>query len=153
MANCIYCGQPLLPGTMFCTNCGKPTATQDAAQADATPASEPEAITMESTAQSNYQVPPVAAPAYSTPYSPVPASLDNGEVIGFGDWMLTLFLTTIPIVNIIMLFIWSFGGSTPASKSNWAKARLVWLAIGIVLSILSFVTFGLSMIALISEFS
>ena len=53
-----------------------------------------------------------------------------------GQWMLTLFLTFIPLVGIIMLFVWAFGSSAHPEKSNWAKAMLIWAAIFIGLSIL-----------------
>ena len=44
--------------------------------------------------------------------------MDNREV-SIGDWILTMILTSIPVVNIIMLCIWAFGGeNTPASKRN-----------------------------------
>lgn len=55
--------------------------------------------------------------------------------VSFKDWMITLLLLAIPIVNIIMLFVWGFGGGTNPSKANFAKASLLWMAIGIVLYI------------------
>lgn len=58
--------------------------------------------------------------------------------VSFGSWMLTIFLMMIPLVNIIMLFVWAFGDSNP-SKANYAKASLLWAAIGIVVYILVFV--------------
>ncbi|MBL38022.1 MAG: hypothetical protein CMP07_06395 [Xanthomonadales bacterium] len=53
-----------------------------------------------------------------------------------GQWMLTLLITFIPLVNIIALLIWAFGSSTHPEKSNWAKAMLIWFAIFIGLSLL-----------------
>jgi len=53
-----------------------------------------------------------------------------------GQWMLTLFISFIPLVNIIMFFVWAFGSATPPDKANWAKAMLIWVAIFIGLSIL-----------------
>lgn len=50
--------------------------------------------------------------------------------------MLTLFITFIPLVNIIMLLIWAFGSNTHPEKANWAKAMLAWFVIFIALSIL-----------------
>ena len=47
------------------------------------------------------------------------------EPVSFGDWMLTMLLLVIPIVNIVMLFVWAFGSNTNPSKSNWAKASLL----------------------------
>lgn len=61
---------------------------------------------------------------------------NNHAPISVGHWMLTLFLTFIPIVNLIMLLVWAFSASTPPSKANWAKAALLWMVIFIVLSIL-----------------
>ena len=64
--------------------------------------------------------------------------------VSVGEWVLTYLLMAIPCVNIIMLFVWGFGSSAPKSKSNWAKALLIWMLIGIVLSILISVVFGAS---------
>jgi len=57
--------------------------------------------------------------------------MDNRPV-SVSDWMVTYILICIPIVNIIMLFVWAFG-SSPESKANWAKATLLWMVIGGVL--------------------
>jgi len=51
--------------------------------------------------------------------------------VSMGDWMLTLFLTAIPIVGLIMLLVWAFGGGGSASKPNWARAVLIWALIAI----------------------
>ena len=62
----------------------------------------------------------------------------QNQVISFGNWMMTLFLTFIPIVNLIMLLVWAFSDGTPTSKANWAKASLAWVLISFVLGILLF---------------
>ncbi|MCX6138409.1 MAG: hypothetical protein NTV54_13040 [Ignavibacteriales bacterium] len=56
--------------------------------------------------------------------------------VSLGEWMITMLIMIIPIVNIVMLFVWAFGSGTNASKANWAKATRVWMLIGIGLSIL-----------------
>lgn len=56
--------------------------------------------------------------------------------------MLTYILLCIPIVNIILIFVWAFGSNTPVSKANWAKASLIWFLIGIVLWVLIFAIFA-----------
>ncbi len=53
-----------------------------------------------------------------------------------GDWLLTLLTTAIPIVGIIMLFVWAFSGGNNVSKANWAKAALIWMLVGLVLGVL-----------------
>ena len=65
--------------------------------------------------------------------SPVPQS----DVISLGDWIVTTLLTWIPIVGFVMMFVWGFGGSANPSKKNWARATLIWMAVGAVILFLS----------------
>ncbi len=59
--------------------------------------------------------------------------------VSFGEWFLTLFLVAIPLVGIVLLFVWAFSATTNPSKANWAKASLLWAAIGIVIYLILFV--------------
>ncbi|MFC0213418.1 hypothetical protein ACFFK0_13295 [Paenibacillus chartarius] len=68
-------------------------------------------------------------------YNPYAAQQQTAPVISFKEWMITLLLLAIPVVNLIMLFVWAFGGGANPSKANYAKAGLVWMLIGIVLYI------------------
>ena len=45
------------------------------------------------------------------------------------DWVGSILLLLIPIANIVLLFVWAFGGNAPMSKRNWAKAHLLILAV------------------------
>ena len=56
--------------------------------------------------------------------------------ISVGEWIITTIILAIPIVGFIMLFVWGFGSNTQPSKANWAKAALIMMGIGIVLSFL-----------------
>lgn len=58
--------------------------------------------------------------------------------ISVKEWMVTLLLLAIPLVNIIMLFVWAFGGGANPSKVNYAKAALIWAAIGIGIYVVFF---------------
>lgn len=51
-----------------------------------------------------------------------------------GEWLITMLIMIIPIVNIVMLFIWGFG--SPDKRRNYARASLIWMAISIVLIII-----------------
>lgn len=64
--------------------------------------------------------------------------VQNAPVIGLGDWVVTLIIMIIPLVNLIMLFVWAFGDGTNPSKANWAKASLILILISIVLSVILF---------------
>ena len=67
---------------------------------------------------------------------------NNYQPLKVSDWVLTIFLAAIPLVGLILLFVWAFSSETHPSKANWAKATLIWYAIGIVLSMLFFMIFG-----------
>ena len=69
-------------------------------------------------------------------------SLKTDQTVSMGDWILTMILTGIPLVGIIMIFVWAFGGNTKPSKRNYARAALILAIIGIVLSILMSIVFG-----------
>jgi hypothetical protein len=66
----------------------------------------------------------------------------NNQIVKTGDWVLTLFICAIPLIGLIMLFVWAFSGGTNPSKANWAKACLIWLAIGFFLTVIIFALFG-----------
>ena len=68
----------------------------------------------------------------------------NHPPVSTKEWILTLLLTFIPIVNIIMLFIWAFGSGHNPSKSNWAKAALIWAAVFMVFYVILGVLFGVA---------
>lgn len=70
--------------------------------------------------------------------------------VSVGDWFVTLLLLSLPIINIIMLLVWAFSGSTPLSKSNFAKASLLWMLISIVLWVMLIMFFGMSWAAMSS---
>ncbi len=80
-----------------------------------------------------------APPQQAKPYMPFQ---QQAQEVTLGDWMITMLLTAIPIVNIIMLFVWAFGSNTNPSKANWAKASLIWMLIGIVLVVAFMVIVG-----------
>lgn len=89
--------------------------------------------------QPTYQQPPQQAyqqspqQVYQQPAGP---NLAGDAELTVGNWMVTILLMCLPIVNIVMLFVWGFSDATPFAKKNWAKAQLIWMAIGIGISII-----------------
>lgn len=57
------------------------------------------------------------------------------EHVSIGGWIGRWFVMCIPIVNIIMLFVWAFGGSRKYSLKTWARARLL-LALIVIIALL-----------------
>lgn len=62
----------------------------------------------------------------------------NYKPMTIGDWLITFIIQAIPLVGIIMIFVWAFGDSTHPSKKTWAQATLIMMLIVIVLMIIFF---------------
>ncbi len=60
-------------------------------------------------------------------------------VISLGEWMVIMLILALPLVNIVMLFVWGFGNDPNGNRVNFAKANLIWMAIGLVLYLIIFV--------------
>lgn len=67
----------------------------------------------------------------------------TAPVMKVGEWIVTFILTAIPLVGIIMLFVWAFGSGANPNKKNFAKAALVLYAIFFVLYLILMI-FGLA---------
>ena len=60
-------------------------------------------------------------------------TFNKHEPVTMGNWMLTMIVLAIPIVNLIMLFYWAFSSTTNPSKRTYCQAVLMFglLALGI----------------------
>ncbi|MBS7785696.1 hypothetical protein KIH23_00170 [Flavobacterium sp. CYK-55] len=66
----------------------------------------------------------------------------NPKPLSVKEWLITLLLMAIPLVGIIMLFIYAFGSNENPNRQNWAKAQLIMMAIIIGLVIFALILFG-----------
>ena len=71
------------------------------------------------------------------------ANQDSDEVMSVNEWLITLLILCVPLVNIIMMFVWGFGSSTKPTKANFCKAYLILTAIVIVLYVLLIMVVGI----------
>lgn len=62
----------------------------------------------------------------------------SAPVMSLGDWIITFIVLMIPLVNIIMVFVWGFSKTTNPNKANFCKAYLILMLISVVL----FLVFG-----------
>lgn len=88
--------------------------------------------------QQGYMPPPPGSgytPPQPSPYGMTPYSQSLTEPLTMGQYLLMYIILAIPLVNLVMLFIWAFGSSTNLNKKNFARASLIIMAAGIVLSI------------------
>ncbi|MEZ5461593.1 hypothetical protein [Dokdonella sp.] len=60
----------------------------------------------------------------------------SAPVMSLGDWIITFIVLMIPLVNIIMVFVWGFSKTTNPNKANFCKAYLILMLISIVLFLL-----------------
>ena len=51
------------------------------------------------------------------------------QTMSVTDWLINLVLAAIPLVGIILLFVWAFGNDGNITRKNWAKANLLLAAI------------------------
>jgi ABC-type multidrug transport system permease subunit len=86
-----------------------------------------------------YQDQPAAAYSAPVPY-------EDASPLSIGSYLIMMIVSVIPLVNLIMLFVWGFGNSN-RNRKNYARAQLIILAIGIVLSFI----FGSAVIAAFSS--
>lgn len=61
---------------------------------------------------------------------------NNYRPMTMGDWLITFIIQAIPLVGIIMLFVWAFSDGTHPSKKTWAQASLVFALIMFIIVII-----------------
>ena len=134
---CESCGNKLPIGAKFCAGCGAKTETVQPAYAAAAPAAQ------------RPVPPPVHTPpaqaAYVPPRPPSYSGQSGSEPLRVGQYMGMFLLMCVPILNIILLFMWSFGSPANLNQKNFARASLI---LGAVMLIFWIVAGGLIMGAL-----
>ena len=163
---CRNCGRELPDDARFCGRCGAPVSPAAPAAGSSAPASENAAPAAENTgaaqgsaagtsaagaaseqtgpaaARPQPQVPPPlsgSAPSWSSRPAPSPAPVprqQSAAPLSVGQFFLMDLVSMIPLLNIVLLLIWSFADNVNPNRRNLARARLIWVAIGIVCSIL-----------------
>lgn len=155
MAFCTECGANVPGGINFCTGCGR---QMGATPSQATPsqampsqaaplqAAQPRATPLRAAPQAAawQAAPQHAAPQQAQGRTYAPAAGAGGDrppsrnsryaVVGTGAYIGTMLLYSIPIVGWIFCIIHAFSAKNQ-NKKNFAKAMLVFLIIGIVLSV------------------
>lgn len=123
----------------FCVKCGQQLSTQDATCPRCNALRQVNAA-----ATNNYAPPP--APQYSSATSSPNYNMNQWQqpepIVTVGEWMLVMLVMMIPLVNIIMMFVWAFGNDGSKTKANYFKAALIWGAIILVIYIFIVIAFG-----------
>ena len=61
---------------------------------------------------------------------------NTAEVMGVWDWVLMNVVVLIPLVNLILMIVWSLDKNTNPNRSNFAKGYLIVLAARVLISVL-----------------
>ena len=143
---CTNCGATLNDDARFCTECG---ATLEAAAAQPAAAAAPPPPPPQAAAPVMQAAPPPqAAPAAEKPkkkkkerpvYEDYDAPAPGSKYAPISTWgyIGISLLACIPIVGLILLIVWAFGGCKKINKRNFARAMLIMMAIGLVFSLIS----------------
>ena len=70
-----------------------------------------------------------------------PSSGGQSAVVSMVDWLKYLIVAAIPIVGLVMCFVWAFGKGN-LNRRNLFRAALILMAAGIVLGIIFIAVFG-----------
>jgi len=81
------------------------------------------------------------------------SDMENNEqqapVMSLKEWVIAIIISSVPLVGLVMLFVWAFSGSgINENKKNWAKALLVIQLVCIILVVLLYVFVIASALAL-----
>ena len=89
-----------------------------------------------------------------TTVTPANQTLETPEKpLTTGEWFVTLLVLALPIVGLVMYFVWGFGDGN-VGRRNFCRAAPIWLAIGLGLAILTLITiliFGGTLAAVLSQ--
>ena len=67
----------------------------------------------------------------------------QAPVVSVKEWLLTNLILMIPMVNLVMIFVWAFSSNTNPNKANYFKAALILFAIVMAIYlVLAVVIFG-----------
>lgn len=115
---CEKCGSKLPENAKFCGSCGAKTVPVE---------------------------PAVATPVHDQPAPPPPPPVQaaahfgqvESEPLSVGNYIVMFLLMSIPLLNIILLFVWGFGSSVNRNRKNFARATLIMFAIMLLFWILA----------------
>ncbi len=159
----------------FCAGCGAPLIDSEKAQATIADASNNYGATTANTNQNYYQ----NSPYNTNSQYPIYSSQDNQamnsqpyqqNMVNYGAysdpdeghvsvlaWLGISLLPIIPVLGplaqLVLYFIWAFGGTQKRSLRNYSIAMLILAAVGIVFTILFFAFMGTAFTEFMEEFA
>ena len=129
---CTNCGATLPEDKNFCTECGSPVATVEPTIETPPVQTAPPPV--------QQTTPPPVQPVYQYNTAPagetIPPKGSKYDPITTGGYIGIMLLMCIPVVGLILMIVWAFGGAKKINKRNLARASLIMMAIGLVFSLI-----------------
>lgn len=97
------------------------------------------------------QVAPQQWESQSPDFNSPPTSTSPYALMGTWNIVLSIILMNIPVIGLIISIVWAAGGCRKIIRRNLARAYLLLLAIGLVLSIISALVVGIFFADVITE--
>lgn len=158
---CRNCGKEAPEGAKFCDACGTPLTAPQQENPAPQPEEVPQMVSQPNEGENQNAagaVPPVPpeppvwnSASYQPGAAPVPEQAapkkSKDDPMSTGQFFLMDLLSAIPLVNIIVFIIWSFSESINVNRRNWARARLIWIGIGLallaIIAVIIIITFSI----------
>ena len=69
-------------------------------------------------------------------------AFDDNRPLDPKEWALTIFITSLPLIGVIMLLVWAFSEGSNIHKKNFAKGTLILWLIGLIIFMAFLFLFG-----------
>ena len=134
---CSECGKEIDAGVSFCSECGKAVNENVMPETEGNTSLEntPAVNTVEEQPEEVKQPDTSLQPVTVQPADVTPASADT--TVGMGVYFGLIVLFAIPVIGLIACIIMCFAAKNKSIK-NYARAKLIWLIIGIVVCAILF---------------
>ena len=67
---------------------------------------------------------------------------ENQRPLNYKEWALNIFLTSLPLIGFILLFVWAFSDGGNINRREFARGYLLLFVIGIAIVLLFLFLFG-----------
>lgn len=113
---CVNCGSELQQGALICRNCGSRVSGNIVAVTKSDGKNVPKGKTRQSTSKTK-----------SSKYCKTKTD------VSLGDWIVSMLLTLVPVLNVILVIRWAFGKNIKPSKKTYFQFYIIILLLSMIL--------------------